>query len=240
MRYVPGLLLFALTASMSVQVDGQTDAGRVPVPLTAEQDHKRMMDLLKISGFPPGAVASSPDTYDEALANPYPNLPDPLTFKSGQKVTTARHVAKAARRNPRGLRARSLRTTAAAHSCCELAGREDDNWKPTAMWRRLRSNCSAASTTPRYPAISVNVQAILTLPADARGPVPVIIQFGGGAFELPAGVPASTNLCQVAWRSPRRGAGSSGYCSRRRDAEARRRNRRGSSRSFRADGDTRT
>ena len=48
-----------------------------------------MMDLLKISGFPPGAVASSPNTYDEALANPYPNLPDPLTFKSGQKVTTA-------------------------------------------------------------------------------------------------------------------------------------------------------
>jgi hypothetical protein len=48
-----------------------------------------------------------------------------------------------------------------------------------------------------YPAISVNIQAILTLPADAKGPVPVIMQFGGGAFELPAGVSVSPNPCQV-------------------------------------------
>ena len=83
MRYVPGLCLLAVTASLSVQADAQNSAQRVPVQLTAEQDHKRLMDLLKISGFPPGAVASSPDTYNEALANPYPNLPDPLTFKDG-------------------------------------------------------------------------------------------------------------------------------------------------------------
>src|SRR6202008_3108954 len=37
----------------------------------------------------PGAVSSSPATYIEADANPYPNLPDPLTLKNGQKVTTA-------------------------------------------------------------------------------------------------------------------------------------------------------
>ena len=89
MRHVPAVLLFALAASLSVQADGQNGAQRLPGQLTAEQDHKRIMDLLKISGFPPGAVATSPDTYNEALANPYPNLPDPLTFKSGQKVTTA-------------------------------------------------------------------------------------------------------------------------------------------------------
>ena len=27
--------------------------------------------------------------YDESKANPYPNLPDPLTLKNGEKVTTA-------------------------------------------------------------------------------------------------------------------------------------------------------
>lgn len=56
-----------------------------PVPITRESDHKRMMDLLKISGIPPGAASSSPATYDEATANPYPALPDPLTLRNGQK-----------------------------------------------------------------------------------------------------------------------------------------------------------
>ena len=28
--------------------------------------------------------------YDESKANPYPNLPDPLTLNNGKKVTTAR------------------------------------------------------------------------------------------------------------------------------------------------------
>ena len=127
MRYVPGLLLLALVASPSVQADDQNGAQRPPVQLTADQDHKRLMDLLKISGFPPGAVASSPDTYNEALANPYPNLPDPLTFKNGQKVTNGGDVAKAARRDPRRLRKGNLRSKAAAHSRRELAGRQDDN-----------------------------------------------------------------------------------------------------------------
>ncbi len=44
-----------------------------------------------------------------------------------------------------------------------------------------------------YPAVSVNIQATLTTPADARGPVPVIIQFGGGVFPLPENVPAAVN-----------------------------------------------
>ena len=47
------------------------------------------MTLLKISAIPPGAVSSSPATYDEAEANPYPVLPDPLTLANGQKVTSA-------------------------------------------------------------------------------------------------------------------------------------------------------
>ncbi len=56
-----------------------------------------------------------------------------------------------------------------------------------------------------HPATSVNVQAILTLPANARGRVPVIIQFGGGAFELPANVSSSANPCQTGGAG--RGAG---------------------------------
>ena len=52
-----------------------------------------MMDLLHITSIRRGAGGDpkSPNAanYDEAKANPYPKLPDPLVMKNGQKVTTA-------------------------------------------------------------------------------------------------------------------------------------------------------
>ncbi len=51
-----------------------------------------MMDQLGIKALRPGPSGneSAPNhaNYDESLANPYPNLPDVLTLKNGQKVTT--------------------------------------------------------------------------------------------------------------------------------------------------------
>ena len=48
----------------------------------------RQMQLLKISGFPPGPDAYQAATYNEATATPYPALPDPLVMNDGTKVTT--------------------------------------------------------------------------------------------------------------------------------------------------------
>src|SRR6186997_1434156 len=89
MRLVSRLILCGLMASSLVRAQQAPTAPSQPAVLTADEDHKRIMDLLKISGFPPSANPSSPDTYNEALASPYPTLPDPLTMKNGQKVTTA-------------------------------------------------------------------------------------------------------------------------------------------------------
>ena len=65
-----------------------------PVTFTAEQDHQNMMDQLGIKALRPGPSgnedAPNHANYDEALANPYPNLPDPLTMNDGTKVTTAK------------------------------------------------------------------------------------------------------------------------------------------------------
>src|SRR5687768_13634149 len=66
-----------------------------PVEMTAQEDHRRLLDLLKITSLRPGANPRDPQApnapnYDEAKANPYPNLPDPLVLKNGRKVTTAR------------------------------------------------------------------------------------------------------------------------------------------------------
>src|SRR5580693_511766 len=60
---------------------------------TAAQDHQNMMDQLGIKALRPGPNGNekAPDhaNYDETKANPYPNLPDALTLKNGQRVTSA-------------------------------------------------------------------------------------------------------------------------------------------------------
>src|SRR5258708_1724106 len=86
----PALFLGAST-SVCAQAQAPQGAGSnlpPPVKLTEQQDHQRMMDLLKITSLRPGANgrdrrAPNAANYDESKANPYPNLPDPLVTKSG-------------------------------------------------------------------------------------------------------------------------------------------------------------
>ena len=66
-----------------------------PVAMTAQQDHQRIMDILHITSLRRGADGNNPQApnaanYDEAKANPYPNLPDPLVLKNGHTVKTAK------------------------------------------------------------------------------------------------------------------------------------------------------
>src|SRR5207253_1194448 len=95
-------LAFALTAlAITTPTRGddppsKPDTGCPPPPaqLTAQQDHKRLLELLNIKELRPGAngrdsKAPNAANYDEAKANPYPRLPDPLRLKNGQTVTTA-------------------------------------------------------------------------------------------------------------------------------------------------------
>jgi hypothetical protein len=68
--------------------------GTPPVKMTKEEDHQRIMDLLHITQLRRGKAGRDKTdpyfaNYDESKANPYPNLPDPLTLNNGKKVTTA-------------------------------------------------------------------------------------------------------------------------------------------------------
>src|SRR5437867_7559039 len=62
-------------------------------PTARIEDHQNMMTQLGIRKLRPGPSGneSAPNhaNYDEATANPFPDLPDVLTLKSGKKVTTA-------------------------------------------------------------------------------------------------------------------------------------------------------
>jgi hypothetical protein len=166
-----------------------------PVQLANQAERQRIMKELKISAIPAGAVSSSPATYNEAEANPYPDLPDPLTLKNGQKVTSA-----AMWRTRR--RAEVLEDFQR-----EIYGRTPKN-APKVTWKIINTisdtDGGVQTTTKQllghvdnsaYPSIAVIIQATLTTPASATGPVPVIIQFGGGAVPLPEGTPVSANPC---------------------------------------------
>jgi hypothetical protein len=72
---------------------GQQTPSCAPMNWTAEQDHQNMMDQLGIQALRPGPNgnenAPNHANYDESKANPFPDLPDALVLKSGQKVTSA-------------------------------------------------------------------------------------------------------------------------------------------------------
>ena len=78
------------------QTPTESAGTNLPAPLnwSANQDHQNMMNQLGIKALRQGAEgmnrqATNWQNTDEAKANPFPNLPDPLVLKNGQKVTTA-------------------------------------------------------------------------------------------------------------------------------------------------------
>src|SRR5579862_8294449 len=84
--------LIACAGSSAAQNSSQ-DSASPPVAFTADQDHQNMMDQLGIKALRPGPSgnekAPNHANYDESRANPFPEIPDPLTASDGQKVTTA-------------------------------------------------------------------------------------------------------------------------------------------------------
>jgi hypothetical protein len=160
------------------------------VVLTSQQDRQRTMDQLKITMFPSGPGAYLASTYDENTANPYPKLPDPLTFNDGSKVKTA---AEWQRR----------RAEIVELFDREVYGRRPGNI-PKVSWTVTGTTEGVTANVPMitkqlvgrvdnsgYPALSVTILATLSTPKSAKGPVPVVLMFGGGG-SAPAGIPATT------------------------------------------------
>src|SRR3954453_23248907 len=90
-RYHQPVWSFAVAALVSACLYGQNAAPDTK-NWTAAQDHQNMMDQLGIKALRPGPsgteTAPNHANYDEATANPYPDLPDVLTLKNGKKVTS--------------------------------------------------------------------------------------------------------------------------------------------------------
>jgi hypothetical protein len=166
-----------------------------PVQLTAQQDHKRMMELLNIKELRKGANGNNPKAenaanYDEAKANPYPNLPDPLVLKNGKMVTTKEMWWK--QRRPeivedfdREIYGRVPKETPKVKWDVTSTDKQTLGDMPV-VTKRLVGHVDNSS----YPLVTVDIQLTLTTPADAKGPVPVVMEFGfgfGGKGPIPGG-----------------------------------------------------
>src|SRR5580704_767494 len=87
-------LLGIVSMPFALRTQAQSEPAKTGAPQdwTAQQDHKNMMEQLGITVLRPGPSGQAGKTnsanYDEAKANPFPDLPDVLTLKNGDKVTT--------------------------------------------------------------------------------------------------------------------------------------------------------
>jgi hypothetical protein len=163
-----------------------------PAQLTAEQDHQKMMDLLGIKTLRKGANPNNTNApnavnYEESKANPFPDLPDPLLLKNGQKVTSPEVWWK------------QRRPEIVEDFDREIFGRVPPN-VPKVNWEVIETTHGTNGAIPiitkklvghvdnsAYPLISVDIQLTLSTPESAKGPVPVMMEFGFGAFPRAGG-----------------------------------------------------
>jgi len=228
-RWSVGLILGVLVvgplaygAEAGKPPEGGTAAG--PVKMTAQEDHQRMMDLLHITSLRRGADGGNRPSpyaanYDEAKANPYPNLPDPLVLKDGQKVTTAQMWWE--QRRPeivedfdREVYGRVPKETPKVK--WEVTGTtEEKNGEVPVVTKQLAGHVDNSS----YPAITVDIRLTLTTPAKATGPVPVMMEFGfvfgpggfgGGRGAAPKGTAPKAATPPVGRGGPGAGFGGGG------------------------------
>ena len=173
---------------------GQTPAqAPPPVTFTADQDHQNMMDQLGIKSLRngPSGDEKAPNhaNYDESLANPYPNLPDVLTLKNGQKVTTAdmwwnQRRPEIVEDFDREVYGRLPRSLPHVTWTVKVTDREWVGFTPV-IARQLVGHVDNSV----YPQIEVNISMTIVVPANAKKPVPLLMMFGRTGLPNPTQPP---------------------------------------------------
>jgi hypothetical protein len=152
-----------------------------PLELTAEQDHKLMLNQLGISSIRQGANGRDPNApnaanYDESKGNPYPDLPEVLKLDNGKPVRNAKQWWK--QRRPqivehfdREVYGR-LPKNVPGVSWAVAETKNEDKGGIAVVTRKLVGHVDSSS----YPAINVDIELYLTTKVGEKG-VPVVIEF---------------------------------------------------------------
>jgi hypothetical protein len=176
------LAFLACSIAAGILAVAQTASNNLPAPvhLTADQDHQRILDLLHI-----GAIRRGPDgdpkspnaaNFDEFKVPPY-RLPDPLILNSGKPVTTPEVWW--SKRRPEIVDAfdqeifgRVPKTTPKV-TWEVISTVHEKNGETPVVTKKILGHVDNAS----YPLIHVDIELALTTPENARGPVPVMMEF---------------------------------------------------------------
>ena len=183
------LAAFALLVVSALPAAAQRpdSATRAATAAATQADHARMMAVLGIESIRPGPSgnpqAPNAANNDESRVPPY-TLPDPLILEDGTPVATSQQWWEQRRPEIAELFDR------------EIYGRMPDNvpgvrWEVAGTARErngdhevLVRNLVGRVDNSAHPAIEVSIDLTLVTPADAPGPVPVMLNFG---FNFPAG-----------------------------------------------------
>jgi hypothetical protein len=187
------ILLAAFDSTVAQDVFSMTKDERAAyfarVARESWKDHQRMLKLMEIDSLRPGVNGMDPAAwnavnYDEAKANPFPQLPDPLLLNNGKKVSDAKTWWNV--RRPEIIRVLDQ----------ELYGippRET----PRVEWKVVSSSTQTEYNIPlivkKLSGVMLNadnkpdsstIDLLLVIPAEAKKKVPVIIEF---SFNFPPG-----------------------------------------------------
>jgi hypothetical protein len=180
MAWLVATVLF-VSASSPAQEVKRADKNKQPDFIPAGyDDYQNMLDQLGIKKMRRGRDARVKDTSDEATANPYKDtMPDLMTFKDGIKVTSPDQWPK-------------RRAEIVEDFEREIYGRIPKN-VPQVKWEvtnTTESETGGIATVTKtlaghvdnsaFPQIKVTIQSSFTVPKNASGRVPIILQFGGG------------------------------------------------------------
>jgi hypothetical protein len=182
---VAGLLVAALYAvspsSGQEPKGGKGKQPKLPDFIPADyDDYQNMLDQLGIKKMRPGRNSREKDTSDEATANPHKDsMPDLMAFKDGTKVKSADQWPK-------------RRAEIVEEFEREVYGRIPKDvpkvkWEVTNSTEGESGGIATVTKTlaghvdnSAFPQITVTIQANFTVPKNAAGKLPIILQFGFG------------------------------------------------------------
>jgi hypothetical protein len=189
--------LVTTTAFGQAQADAASTNAPEPVTFTTQEDHRNMQEQLGITRLRPGPSGnpSAPNSanYDEALANPFPKLPEVLRLKNGEPVTTPEMWW--SKRRPEIVEDFER----------EVVGRVPPN-VPKVTWSVVETRETMHGDVPvvekqligkvdnsACPSIEVNISMTLGTPKNAKEPVPVLMMYGFSFGGARRGGPAARN-----------------------------------------------
>ena len=193
MKKIAGLFLI----SLNMMLHGYAQFGKLSpadsaywanIRQLSQLDYQNMLDQLHIDSTRPGPSGNPQDpnaaNADESKATVYTSLPNPLILNNGQPVTTAK------------IWWEQRRPEIVEYFDREIYGRVPHHtpkvaWEVVSVTRDTSNHVPAITKkllghvdNSAYPSITVNINLTLCTPADAKGPVPVIMEFG---FVFPPG-----------------------------------------------------